>query len=160
MLVDFLVDPDDVSGLKTLLRWVDRAARAEDSDKIRCCVMHGTFRRVLRRNGYFNVKSSIEVAVKVNAVQVPRGFYDDNTGTLPDHVAPPGGAERDSTGFEISPSAALVWSVDQTTVTLGRQRIGLDDQRFGLPYGVGAAGEDFVLEALNVNLNQQVIYQC
>ena len=26
MLVDFLVDPDDVSGLKTLLRWVDRAA--------------------------------------------------------------------------------------------------------------------------------------
>src|SRR5678816_3176664 len=30
MLVDFLVDPDDVSGLKTLLRWVDRAARVED----------------------------------------------------------------------------------------------------------------------------------
>ena len=80
LLVDFLVDPDDVSGLKTLLRWVDRAARAEDSDKIRCCVMHGAFRRVLRRNGYFNVKSSIEVAVKVNAVQVPRGFYDDNDG--------------------------------------------------------------------------------
>ena len=49
MLVDFLVDPDDVSGLKTLLRWVDRAARAEDSDKVRCSVMHGAFRRVLRR---------------------------------------------------------------------------------------------------------------
>ena len=30
MLVDFLADPDDVSGIKTLLRWVDRAARAED----------------------------------------------------------------------------------------------------------------------------------
>src|SRR5436189_23063 len=69
MLVDFLVDPEDVSGLKTLLRWVDRAARAEDSDKVRCYVMNGAFRRVLRRNGYFNVKSSIEVAVKVNAVQ-------------------------------------------------------------------------------------------
>jgi len=80
MLVDFLVDPDDVSGLKTLLRWVDRAARAEDSDKVRCSVMHGAFRRVLRRNGYFNVKSTLEVSVKINAVQVPRGFYDETDG--------------------------------------------------------------------------------
>jgi hypothetical protein len=80
LLVDFLVDPEDVSGMKTLLRWVDRAARAEDSDKVRCYVMNGAFRRVLRRNGYFNVKSTLEVAVKVNAVQVPRGFYDDTEG--------------------------------------------------------------------------------
>jgi hypothetical protein len=80
MLVDFLVDPDDISGLKTLLRWVDRAARAEDADKVRCYAMHGAFRRVLRRNGYFNVKSTLEVNVKVNAVQVPRGFYDDTDG--------------------------------------------------------------------------------
>ena len=78
MLVDFLVDPDDVSGLKTLLRWVDRAARAEDADKVRCYVMHGAFRRVLRRNGYFNVKSTLEVSVKVNAVQVPKGFLRRN----------------------------------------------------------------------------------
>jgi hypothetical protein len=77
MLVDLLVDPDDVSGLKTLLRWVDRAARAEDADKIRCYLTHGPFRRVLRRNGYFNVKSTLEVAVKINAVQVPHGFYED-----------------------------------------------------------------------------------
>jgi hypothetical protein len=77
LLVDFLVDPEDVSGLKTLLRWVDRAARSEDSDKVRCFVMNGAFRRVLRRNGYFNVKSTLEVGAKVNAVQVPRGFYDD-----------------------------------------------------------------------------------
>ena len=80
MLVDFLVDPDDVSGFKTLLRWVDRAARAEDTDKVRCCAMHGAFRRVLRRNGYFNVKSPLEVNVKVNAVQVPKGFYDETDG--------------------------------------------------------------------------------
>ena len=77
LLVDFLVDPDDVSGLKTLLRWVDRAARGEDSDKVRCYAMHENFRRVLRRNGYFQVKSAIEVSVKVNAVQVPKGFYGD-----------------------------------------------------------------------------------
>ncbi len=76
MLVDFLTHPDDVSGVKTLLRWVDRAARAEDSDKVRCYALHGAFRRVLRRNGYFGVKSSVEVAVKLNAVQVPKGFYD------------------------------------------------------------------------------------
>jgi hypothetical protein len=80
MLVDFLVDPDDESGLKTLLRWVDRAARAEDADKVRCYAMHGVFRRVLRRNGYFNVKSTLEVSAKINAVQVPRGFYDDTDG--------------------------------------------------------------------------------
>jgi len=76
LIVDFLTHPDDVSGLKTLLRWVDRAARAEDTDKIRCYTTNDSFKRVLRRNGYFSVKSSLEVAVKVNAVQVPRGFYD------------------------------------------------------------------------------------
>jgi hypothetical protein len=80
LLVDFLVDPDDVAGLKTLLRWVDRAARAEESDKVRCYVMNQPFRRVLRRNGYFSVKSTIEVSVKVNAVQVPKGFYDETNG--------------------------------------------------------------------------------
>ena len=80
ILVDFLADPQDVSGLKTLLRWIDRVARAEDADKVRCCVMHGPFRRVLRRNGYFGVKSNLEVTVKVNAVQVPRSFYDDTDG--------------------------------------------------------------------------------
>jgi hypothetical protein len=80
LLVDFLVDPDDVSGLKTLLRWVDRAARMEDSDKVRCSIMHQVFRRVLRRNGYFNVRSSLEVSVKINAVQVPGGFYDHTNG--------------------------------------------------------------------------------
>ena len=77
MLVDFLVDPEDVSGLKTLLRWVDRAARADDTDKVRCYMMNGAYRRILRRNGYFNVKSTLEVAVKVNAVQAPKGFYDE-----------------------------------------------------------------------------------
>jgi hypothetical protein len=80
MLVDFLVAPDDVSGLKTLLRWVDREARAEDTDKVRCYATHGAFRRILRRNGYFQVKSSLEVAVKVNAVQVPKGFYEQTDG--------------------------------------------------------------------------------
>jgi hypothetical protein len=75
-IVDFLVDPADERGLKTLLRWVDREARAEDSDKIRCYVQHTKFRRVLRRSGYFVVKSNVLLNAKVNAVQVPPGFYD------------------------------------------------------------------------------------
>ena len=79
LLVDFLADPDDVPGMKTLLRWVDRAARAEDADKVRAYAMNGPFRRALRRNGYFAVKSTLEVSVKVNAVQVPKGFYDETS---------------------------------------------------------------------------------
>src|SRR5262245_45426513 len=35
LLVDFLADPDDASAVLTLLRWIDREARAADSDKIR-----------------------------------------------------------------------------------------------------------------------------
>lgn len=79
-IVDFLVDPADERGLKTLLRWVDREARAEDSDKIRCYALHARFRRVLRRSGYFVVKSTIRLNAKVNAVHVPADFYDDADG--------------------------------------------------------------------------------
>jgi hypothetical protein len=79
-IVDFLTDPDDERGLKTLLRWIDREARAEDSDKIRCYVQHVKFRRVFRRSGYFVVKSNVQLNAKVNAVQVPADFYDDPDG--------------------------------------------------------------------------------
>jgi hypothetical protein len=79
-IVDFLVDPADERGLKTLLRWIDREARAEDSDKIRCYVQHAKFRRVLRRSGYFAVKSNVLLNAKVNAVQVPPDFYEDTDG--------------------------------------------------------------------------------
>ncbi len=49
-----------------------------------------------------------------------RGFYDDNTATLPNNVpASAFGAKRESWGFEVSPSAALAWSVEQTTLNLG-----------------------------------------
>jgi hypothetical protein len=48
----------------------------DDSDKIRCHVTHAAFRRVLRRSGYFVVKSGIDLTVKVNAVAVPKGFYE------------------------------------------------------------------------------------
>jgi GNAT superfamily N-acetyltransferase len=74
-LVDFLVDPDDEAGMKTLLRWVDREARAEDSDKVRTFVLHAGYRRLLRRSGYFPVKSAMEFTVKVNGVSVPPDFY-------------------------------------------------------------------------------------
>jgi hypothetical protein len=79
-IVDFLTDPDDERGLKTLLRWIDREARAEDSDKIRCYVQHARYRRVIRRSGYFVVKSQVLLNAKVNAVQVPADFYDEPDG--------------------------------------------------------------------------------
>ena len=75
-IVDLMADPADERGIKTLARWVDREARMNDSDKIRCYVTNAAFRRVLRRSGYFVVKSGIDLTVKVNAVPVPRGFYD------------------------------------------------------------------------------------
>jgi hypothetical protein len=79
-IVDFLTDPDDERGLKTLLRWIDREARAEDADKIRCYVQHARFRRVFRRSGFFAVKSTVLLNAKVNAVQVPAGFYENTDG--------------------------------------------------------------------------------
>jgi hypothetical protein len=75
-IVDLVADPSDERGIKTLARWVDREARMDDSDKIRCHVTHAAFRRVLRRSGYFVVKSGIDLTVKVNAVPVPKAFYE------------------------------------------------------------------------------------
>jgi GNAT superfamily N-acetyltransferase len=80
ILVDFLVDPADEAGFKTLLRWVDREARQADSDKIRTFAMHAGFRRIMRRSGYFQVKSTMEFTVKVNALEVGPKFYDDTEG--------------------------------------------------------------------------------
>lgn len=79
-VVDLLTDPGDVGGLKALLRWIDREARAEDSDKIRCYATHAAYRRALKRSGYFAVKSSATLHVKVNAVDVPADFYSRTDG--------------------------------------------------------------------------------
>jgi RimJ/RimL family protein N-acetyltransferase/predicted N-acetyltransferase YhbS len=76
LLVDFLADPDDENGLATLLHWVDREARHADSDKIRAFAMNAAYRRVLRRSGYFVVKSTMEFVVKVNGVDVDPAFYE------------------------------------------------------------------------------------
>lgn len=75
-IVDLLAAPEDERGIKTLARWVDREARMDDSDKIRCHLTHGSIRRVLRRSGYFVVKSGIDLTVKVNAVPVGNEFYE------------------------------------------------------------------------------------
>jgi hypothetical protein len=75
LLVDFLVDPEDEAGMKTLLRWIDREARGADSDKIRAYCAHQGFRRIMKRSGYFQVKSTMAFTAKVNAVDVPSEFY-------------------------------------------------------------------------------------
>lgn len=77
LLVDFLTDPDDTRGFLTLLRWIDREARAADSDKIRTFALHETFRKLLKKSGYYSVKSTMEFVAKVNGAVVDSGFYDD-----------------------------------------------------------------------------------
>jgi hypothetical protein len=74
-IIDFLAQPSDDRAIATLAGWIDREARLEDSDKIRCYASHAEFRRHLRRNGYFVVKTEIELSVKVNGVEVPKDFY-------------------------------------------------------------------------------------
>jgi GNAT superfamily N-acetyltransferase len=76
LLVDFLADPNDVVGLQTLLRWVDREARAADSDKVRTLALHAGFRQILKRSGYLSVTSDVELTAKVNALQVDASFYE------------------------------------------------------------------------------------
>lgn len=70
-IVDFLVAPDDERGLKTLLRWVDREARAEDSDKIRCHVLHAGFRRIFKRSGYFGVRPTLSLHARLHGTGAP-----------------------------------------------------------------------------------------
>ena len=77
LLVDFLADPDDEAALRTLLHWIDREARQADSDKIRDFAMHAGFRRVLKRSGYFQVKSTMEFVAKVNGIDVAAAFYEN-----------------------------------------------------------------------------------
>lgn len=79
ILVDFLADPDDEQGIKTLLRWVDREALAADSDKIRTYCLHRGYRRLLRRSGYFPVRSRMAFTAKINGVDVPSSFYEDTS---------------------------------------------------------------------------------
>jgi hypothetical protein len=75
-IVDFLAMPGDDRAFKTLLRWVDREARMADSDKIRCHALHAGFRKVLKRSGYFGVRSSLSLAVKLNDPAAPRRFHE------------------------------------------------------------------------------------
>jgi GNAT superfamily N-acetyltransferase len=75
LVVDWLTAPDDHDGMLTLLRWVDREARAANSDKIRAFAMHTAFRKLLKQSGYFSVKSTMEFVSKINARDVPSAFY-------------------------------------------------------------------------------------
>jgi GNAT superfamily N-acetyltransferase len=79
LIVDFFADPDDQSAVLTLLRWIDREARAADSDKIRTFSMHETFRKHLRKSGYYSVKSTMELVAKINAIDVPAAYYKDTS---------------------------------------------------------------------------------
>ena len=79
LLVDFLTDPTDDAAFVTLVRFVDRAARDADSDKIRTFSLDERFRAMLKRNGYFEVASTMEFVAKVNALGVGEAFYKDTS---------------------------------------------------------------------------------
>jgi len=74
-LIDFFADPQDEEGVLSLLRFVDREAQAADSDKIRVFATHATFRKLLRKSGYYPWRSSMEFVARINAVPVPAAFY-------------------------------------------------------------------------------------
>ena len=79
LLVDFLADPQDHEGFFTLLRWVDREARAADSDKIRTFALHEGFRKLLKKSGYYAGRRTIDFVARINAVPVPSDFYKEPT---------------------------------------------------------------------------------
>ena len=79
-LVDLFADPDDEAGVLALLRWLDREARAADADRIRTYVTHGAFRRLLKKSGYYQTKSPVQLVAKVNALDLPSGFYANADG--------------------------------------------------------------------------------
>jgi hypothetical protein len=76
-LVDLLADPDDRDAVVSLLNAVEHEARTAGSDKIRAFVMNAAFRATMRAQGYFHVRSTIELVAKVNAVPVDERFYAD-----------------------------------------------------------------------------------
>jgi GNAT superfamily N-acetyltransferase len=76
-LVDLLADPGDREALAALLSAVERDSRAAGSNKIRAFVMNAAFRNAMRGQGYFPVRSTIDLVVKVNAVPVGPDFYED-----------------------------------------------------------------------------------
>ena len=78
IVVDWLTAPDDRAGFLTLLRWVDREARAADSDKIRAFALHAGYRKLLKQSGYFVVKSTMEFVAKINAIELPASFYKNS----------------------------------------------------------------------------------
>ena len=75
-LVDLFADPADEAGVLALLRWLDREARSADSDRILTYITHGGFRRLLKKSGYYQTKSSVQLVAKMNALEVLPAFYD------------------------------------------------------------------------------------
>ena len=77
LLVDFLTDPADHEGFLTLLRFVDREARDADSDKIRTFAFHESFRKLLKKSGYYAGRRSMDLVAKINAIPVASDYYTE-----------------------------------------------------------------------------------
>ena len=83
LLADFLADPDDEDGARARCCTGSIARRGRPTPtRSATFATHAGFRRVLRRSGYFQVKSTMEFVVKINGVDVePRSTRTPTTGT-------------------------------------------------------------------------------
>ena len=75
-IVDLLADPSDERGIKTLARWVDREARMNDSDKIRCHVSHARVPPRAAALGLLRREVGHRSHREGERRAVPKGFYD------------------------------------------------------------------------------------
>jgi hypothetical protein len=73
---DFLADPDDPKALLPLVRWVEREARAAESDVIRVFTTHAEFANTLLSMGYTHGPAALHMVAKINALTVPDAYYD------------------------------------------------------------------------------------
>src|SRR5579859_6394449 len=91
-----------------------------------------------------------------------RGFYDDNTATLPNSVTSlPPGEHRRSFGFEVSPSGMLNWSPQEQTTIAGGILYSLKYYDNTPPGSVGHTDQTFsynagVTHAFNEQLKARV----
>ena len=74
-LVDLVADPDDRAAVAALVAGVERDAQSAGSDKIRAFMMNRAIRKTMHRQGYFQVRSTVELVTKINAVPVAPDFY-------------------------------------------------------------------------------------
>jgi hypothetical protein len=86
-----------------------------------------------------------------------RGFYDDNTATIPNNQPVASGWHRDSFGFEIAPSGTLTWSPDAATSLSAGVLYSYKYYENPVPYNTGHGDNTFTFSGdLKHAFNEQM----